>query len=87
MSISQPAETRSNRSNYGSEAAAAGTGKLLEMSKRLLFYIAFDYDTLIKSTTESADRENTYEHLRGNIRVGAERFRCTEITTNVYRAS
>ena len=45
------------------------------MSKRLLLYIASDCDTLLKSTSESADRENTYELVRGNIiRVGAERF-------------
>ena len=60
---------------------------MLEMSKRLLLYIASDCDTFLKSTSESADRENTYE-LRGNInKVGAERFRCTELTTNLYRAS
>ena len=52
------------------------------MSQRLLLYIALDYDTMLKSTSESADRENTHELLRGNIiRVDAERFRCTELTT------
>ena len=59
-----------------------------EMSKRSLLYIALDYDSLLKTTSESADRENTYELFRGNIiRVGAERFRCTELTKTLYRAS
>ena len=44
----------------GSAAAAASIGKLLEMSKRLFLYIASDCDTLLKSLSESADRENTY---------------------------
>ena len=45
------------------------------MSKRLLLHIALDYDTSTKSTSESADRENTYELLRGNIiRVGGRTF-------------
>ena len=87
MSRSQPAVTRSDRSNCRI-AAAASIGKLIEMSKRMLLYISSDCDTLLKSTSESADRENTYEFLRGNIiRVGAERFRCTEPTTNLCRAS
>ena len=60
-----------------------GIRKLLEMSKSLLLHIALDCDTLLMSTSASA-----YELLRGNIiRVGAERFRCTELTTNLYRAS
>ena len=72
----------------GSAAAAASIGKLFEMSKRMLLYIASDCDTLLKSTSESADRENTYEILSGNIiTVGAERLRCTEPTTNLFRAS
>ena len=54
----------------------------------MLLDIALDDDTLLESTSESADMENTYEVLLGNnIRVGAERFRCTETTTNLYRAS
>ena len=86
MSRSQPAENRSNRSMkqlVGSAGAAAGIG-----TKRLLLCVALDYDTLLKSTSESADRENTCELLRGNIvRIGAERLSCTELTTNLYRAS
>ena len=38
--------------------------QLLEMSKRLLFYTALDYDTLRKSTSESADREHMRVHPR-----------------------
>ena len=48
-------------------AAAASIGKLFEMSKRMLLYIASDCVTLLKLTSESADRENTYEFFRGNI--------------------
>ena len=85
VSLQRPAATEATA---GSAAAAGSIGKLLEMSKRMLLYIASDCDTLLKSTSESADRENTYELLRGNIiRVGAERSRCTELTTNLYRAS
>ena len=46
------------------------------------------FDTSPKSTSESAGRENTYELLCGNvITVGAEHFRCAELTTNPYRSS
>ena len=49
------------------------------MSKRF-FYIALDYDTGLKSTSESSDRENTNEFPDGNITtVGAERFLCAEM--------
>ena len=59
-------------------AAAPGIGKLLGMPNKTLRYIVSGSDTLLKSTSESADRENTHEFLRGNfITVGTERFRCT----------
>merc|ERR1712122_392962 len=45
-----------------------------------LCYIALDYDTELKSTAESSDKEKTYELPDGNIiTVGAERFRCAEV--------
>ena len=53
------------------------------MPKKTPRYIVSGFDTSPKSTSGSADRENTYELLRGNvITVGAERFGCTENTTN-----
>jgi len=48
--------------------------------KEKLCYIALDYDTELKSTAESSDKEKTYELPDGNIiTVGAERFRCPEV--------
>ena len=48
--------------------------------QRDFFYIASDYDTGLRSTSESSDRENTNEFLDGNITtVGAERFLCAEM--------
>ena len=44
------------------------------------FYITLDYDTELKSTSESPDRENTYKLSDGSIIIaGAERFRCAEM--------
>ena len=62
MSRSQPVETEATA---GSAAAASGIGKLLEISKRLLLYIAQDYDTLLKSTSESCRQG---EHIRAYLR-------------------
>ena len=48
---------------------------------------SLSFDTSPKLTSESSDRKNTYEFLRGNvITVGTERLRCTEPTTNLHRA-
>ena len=65
------------------------SGSCWRCQKRLLPHIALDYDTLIKiDFGKCRQGENTHELFRGNIiRVGAERFRCTELTTNLYRAS
>ena len=53
-SRSQPAETAATEGTAGSaEAAAASIGKLPNL--------ASDCDTLPKSTSESTDKENTYE--------------------------
>ena len=47
---------------------------------RIFLNVALHYDTELKSTSESSDRENTYESPDGNIiTVGAERFRCAEM--------
>ena len=73
MSRSQPAETHSNRSNCRIRSSGPGVQRsvcrlprealerLFGMSKRMLLCIALDCDTLLKSTSESSDRENTYE--------------------------
>ena len=51
-----------------------------DVKEKETFYIALDYDTELRSTSESSDRENTYEFPDGNIiTVGAERFRCAEV--------
>nr|ADU24827.1 actin [Dinophysis caudata] len=48
--------------------------------KEELCYIALDFDTEMKSSTESSDKEKTYELPDGNIiTVGSERFRCPEV--------
>ena len=48
------------------------------MCKEKLWYIAFVYDTELKLTAESSDKNQTYMLSDGNIiTVGAERFRCT----------
>jgi len=51
--------------------------------KEKLSYIALDFDSEMKSATESADKEKTYELPDGNIiTVGSERFRCPEVLFN-----
>jgi len=48
--------------------------------KEKLAYIALDFDTEMKASTESSDKEKTYELPDGNIiTVGSERFRCPEV--------
>jgi len=48
--------------------------------KEKLSYIALDYDTEMKESSESSDKEKTYELPDGNIiTVGNERFRCPEV--------
>jgi len=48
--------------------------------KEKLCYIALDFDTEMKETSESSDKEKTYELPDGNIiTVGTERFRCPEV--------
>ena len=48
--------------------------------KEKLCYIAFDYDTELKLTAESSDKNQTHMLSDGNIiTVGAERFPCTSV--------
>jgi len=48
--------------------------------KEKLCYIALDFDTEMKASSESSDKEKTYELPDGNIiTVGSERFRCPEV--------
>ena len=48
--------------------------------KEKLCYVALDYEAESKLTSESAEKEKTYELPDGNIiTVGAERFRCPEV--------
>merc|ERR1712141_120432 len=43
-------------------------------------YIALDFDTEMKESSETSDKEKTYELPDGNIiTVGSERFRCPEV--------
>jgi len=47
--------------------------------KEKLAYIALDFDAEMKASTESSEKEKTYELPDGNIiTVGSERFRCPE---------
>merc|ERR1712224_599254 len=48
--------------------------------KEKLSYIALDFDSELNSTSESSDKERTYELPDGNIiTLGNERFRCPEV--------
>ncbi|CAE7494661.1 unnamed protein product [Symbiodinium sp. CCMP2456] len=48
--------------------------------KEKLCYIALDFDSEMKASSESSDKEKTYELPDGNIiTVGSERFRCPEV--------
>jgi len=51
--------------------------------KEKLAYIALDFDSEMKLSSESSDKEKTYELPDGNIiTVGSERFRCPEVLFN-----
>ena len=48
--------------------------------KEKLCYITFDFDTELKSTGESSDKKQTFEHPEGNIlTVGVKRFHCVKV--------
>ena len=74
----QPAETRSNRRVRSSS----------EHREIALPCFGFRHIAQVDFGEERTDKKNTYEIIRGNnIRVGAERFRCAELATNLYRTS
>ncbi|CAK0850990.1 unnamed protein product, partial [Prorocentrum cordatum] len=50
--------------------------KIVRDVKKMLCYIPLDLDTERKVTTESSDKENTFELPDGHITVGSERFHC-----------
>merc|ERR1711869_64664 len=51
--------------------------------KEKLSYIALDFDSEMKSASESSDKEKTYEFPDGNIiTVGNGRFRCPEVSSS-----
>ena len=53
--------------------------------KEKLCHITFDFDSELKSTAESSDKNQTYMLLDGNtITVGAERFRCTSVVPALF---
>jgi len=48
--------------------------------KEKLSYVALDFDAELKASTETSEKEKTYELPDGNIiTVGSERFRCPEV--------
>eukprot|EP00419_Tripos_fusus_P063283 CAMPEP_0172927736 /NCGR_PEP_ID=MMETSP1075-20121228/217620_1 /TAXON_ID=2916 /ORGANISM="Ceratium fusus, Strain PA161109" /LENGTH=336 /DNA_ID=CAMNT_0013789005 /DNA_START=42 /DNA_END=1050 /DNA_ORIENTATION=- len=48
--------------------------------KEKLSYVAVDFDTEMKASTDGSDNEKSYELPDGNIiTVGSERFRCPEV--------
>ena len=79
MSRNQPAETRSNRRIRSSSSKHRDIA-LPCFGLRHIAQVDFG--------EESTDKKDTYDIIRGNnIRVGAERFRCTQLATNLYRTS
>ena len=87
MSRHQPPEICSNGSSCRIRSSRSKRREIARDAKEdvALHYLSFD--TSPKLTSESSDRENTYEFPRGNvITVGTKRLRCTEPTTNLHRA-
>ena len=53
--------------------------------KEKLCYMSLDYDTQLKSTAESSDKNQTYELPDRNIiSLGAERFRFTSVLPAIF---
>ena len=79
-------QQQKQRQQAGQETNEVFTGDLEKFSgdcsgcQRETFYISLNYDTELKSTAESSDRENTFKLSDGNIiTTGAECFRYAEI--------
>ena len=59
---------------------AAAERKFVRDAKKKLCYVAFVYDSEVKSTAESSDKKQTYMLSDGNVvTVGAERLRCPSV--------
>ena len=77
---------------FSSQLAAAGSriscrsrskhGEIAgDAKKKTLRYVVSGYDTILKSTSESTDRENVHGDI---ITVGTECFRWTGFTTSSF---
>ena len=68
------------------QQSARSSRQQVTMSRDLMQENCDDCEAVLESTSETSDEEDTYERPGENIRItSAERLRCTEPTTNLYR--